>query len=352
MIKKLALSLLAVIFTLVSLEISARIYDKFKELNLDAHVYGSKIYQDSKFLDFSFKPNTAQYIRPYKEYYRINSLGFRGKEFDIKKPKNGFRIICMGASTTQSGDYPDKLQKILSEEYPKRNIEVINAAVLAWGTTQNLINYIIRLTYLDANLIIPYFCNHQEDIRKYGYLYDLPQPQMRKSGLRRYSVLYNIFYNRIKDFQIYRKEKQWEKSLRQNFRKKTTEYKKAAQKATFSPNTYEMNLENLIILARGRGSKILLCTFATSFKPDMECDEYLHLRFPYANAYFQQRMVDTNNAVVKRLASDYNLPLSDIANKMPKDFECFFDFMHFTQTGAERLAEILAEDIRRYKLIE
>ena len=67
------------------------------------------------------------------EVASINSLGFRGPEFQPNKPKGTFRIVCLGESSTfgyhnsDSGTYPIQLEKVLRQTSGDANIEVINA---------------------------------------------------------------------------------------------------------------------------------------------------------------------------------------------------------------------------------
>ena len=71
----------------------------------------------------------------------INSLGFRGREFQAAKPRGTLRILCLGDSYT-FGDYvtteetfPASLEKKLRQEAPGRTIEVINGGVNGYTIT-------------------------------------------------------------------------------------------------------------------------------------------------------------------------------------------------------------------------
>ena len=65
---------------------------------------------------------------------KINSHGYRTKEFEIEKPKDVYRIICIGASTTYEGitndtTYPAILDKKLKKRYPGKKFEVLNFGI-------------------------------------------------------------------------------------------------------------------------------------------------------------------------------------------------------------------------------
>ncbi len=66
----------------------------------------------------------------------INAIGFRGPELQSPKPKNGFRVWCIGGSTTfdiyaPSDDkaWPAQLGQLIQEKHPELAVEVINAGI-------------------------------------------------------------------------------------------------------------------------------------------------------------------------------------------------------------------------------
>ena len=85
------------------------------------------------------------------EYYgfRINSLGFRGDEIEVRKPTGTVRVACLGDSTTfgvwKEGlfrirghtSYPQELAKLLRQD-GLAHVEVINAGVMGSMTAHGL----------------------------------------------------------------------------------------------------------------------------------------------------------------------------------------------------------------------
>ena len=93
----------------------------------------------------------------------INSHGLRGKEFDINKGKNTFRIIGLGGSSTfgeganEEETYPFYLNEYFSNHTIKnKNIEVINAGVGGFQTSQvkNLLKHFIVKLSPDCLIIL------------------------------------------------------------------------------------------------------------------------------------------------------------------------------------------------------
>lgn len=73
---------------------------------------------------------------------RINSQGFRGPDYDLPKPKETIRILCIGDSYTfgqgsiEADTYPAQLERLLIEALPNRRIEVINGGISGQGPWQ------------------------------------------------------------------------------------------------------------------------------------------------------------------------------------------------------------------------
>ena len=97
---------------------------------------------------FKKQNETRNLLHRKKIKYTINSKGFRGKEFNIKKDK--VRIIAFGGSTTiglESSDeetYPSQLEKFLNKKN-KENYEVLNM-----GFGSKSLNYIKDLFFSEA----------------------------------------------------------------------------------------------------------------------------------------------------------------------------------------------------------
>lgn len=84
----------------------------------------------------------------YDDFIRINSAGFRDREYSIDKPKDTFRIFCLGDSSTfgiandLSNLYHEKLEERLNRSSSTGlRYEVINAGVTGYSSAQCLNMY-------------------------------------------------------------------------------------------------------------------------------------------------------------------------------------------------------------------
>lgn len=89
-----------------------------------------------------------------------NSDGYRGAEIEIPKPKDVFRIVCLGASTTVEGPtndstYPALLERKLRERFSKHRIEVINGGI-SGNFSNDELERLPEIFELQPDLIIEY----------------------------------------------------------------------------------------------------------------------------------------------------------------------------------------------------
>jgi len=93
----------------------------------------------------------------------INSDGFRGEEISKEKLKNTYRIFALGGSTTFSiraesdeKTWPGFLQTQFNNIKLEKKIEVINAGVILYSTTQELKLIKEKIILFEPDLIILY----------------------------------------------------------------------------------------------------------------------------------------------------------------------------------------------------
>jgi lysophospholipase L1-like esterase len=67
-----------------------------------------------------------------------------------------------------------------------------------------------------------------------------------------------------------------------------------------------------------------------------------------ANGRLWWRVLQMYNDAMRRLAADRHVLLIDTAVEMPKDSRFYYDLMHFTNDGAQRLGEIVASHLEPY----
>jgi hypothetical protein len=64
------------------------------------------------------------------------------------------------------------------------------------------------------------------------------------------------------------------------------------------------------------------------------------------NGAFAWRLLERYNDVTRRVGQQRGVLVIDLARELPKDSTYFYDFFHFTNPGADRVAEIVHHGLR------
>jgi len=90
----------------------------------------------------------------------INSLGFRGPEFAVPKPPGRFRVAFIGDSLTLGWGVADnetfaaRLEVLLRERFPNRDLDVVNLGVGGYDTRQEVTLLARNVSRLAPDLVL------------------------------------------------------------------------------------------------------------------------------------------------------------------------------------------------------
>lgn len=125
-----------------------------------------------EYLKYEYRHDPVYMVSNEREQ---NSLGFRGREFSVRKPKGVMRVILLGGSevfgvyVTLEDSLPVLLEKKLTEMFLEKRFEVINAGRLG-SVAANEALLMEQLVNLDPDFIIVF--NGWNDIYHARYLPD------------------------------------------------------------------------------------------------------------------------------------------------------------------------------------
>lgn len=328
---------------LVFLECAARVYQcAIRHRSIEDIIF-HPCYRDYFLLGRSFKPNTGGEWQRIPDL-EINSMGFRGGEIDFKKEKGALRIAFLGASTTHAGNYPEILRDrlIADDRFKNAKIEVINAAVPGWGSTQSLIQFLIRVVYLDPDMVIVYhgINDAERGTEDYHWLKHMKEVDYKRySGFfRRHSVLYNFVSNQI-ERAIYRiSYLMWKLNPKRD---------KNYGKITASTQVYRMNLDHIAAAAKARGIKAVFVTMPLNFDANRPFEENAgRAGYPYRDFEELAAKVDKYNEETRTASREDGAVLVDAAaSDMSRHPEYFVDLCHFSDEGARFFAGLVMDKI-------
>lgn len=208
-----------------------------------------------------------------------NSLGFRGPEVAVPKPPGVYRILCLGGSTTYSlmDDpelaYPRRLEKTLRDMPGLGAAEVVNGGMTYATSAEMLGTLAFRAAGLDSDLVVVNMGGNDIDpFLAPGYRPDYSHWRTGWSPPRSNPFLRLILASRLirgvygrvlsnrglaQPFQFYETTTRWDGS------DGGLDWAKNHDSAGF-----RSNVESMILLAKGRGAKVLLADFI--FSPEFD----------------------------------------------------------------------------------
>jgi lysophospholipase L1-like esterase len=111
---------------------------------------------------------------------------------------------------------------------------------------------------------------------------------------------------------------------------------------------YEARLRHLVSRTREGGIEPVLITqpalYGDAIDPTTSVD-LAPLDFYGRRASTAWKVLELYNDVTRRVASEAGVLLVELARRMPKDSGLFYDWVHYTNAGSEKVAEIVADDL-------
>jgi lysophospholipase L1-like esterase len=288
-------------------------------------------------------PKPGYHVKGARLNIQINSLGFRGDEFDRRKPPHTVRIAALGASTTFCAEvsdnhktWPHRLQEKLAEAYPEVKFEVINTAVGGYTAAENRRNLTHRVLPLDPDLAIYYEGNNEitKDTRQLALARGLLPSGNAQSVARTissYSLLFDLTYKNL--------------TILAGRRKATTAAQTIDAVPADLPNHFIAQLDEMRRTLAARGTPLVLSTFIVKFRRNQPREmqaanadvEFYYM--PWMSIDGMLDAMDIYNQAILEYAARNGLPVVDDREAVPPDAEHFSDAMHFVDKGAEAMAD-------------
>lgn len=282
--------------------------------------------------------------------YTTNNMGYLSgpdgqRDVLILKPKDLFRINCLGASTTgnyikrdnKNYSYPNELEKILLKQ-AKENIEVNNFGVGGYNSADILINFALNVIETKPDTIILYHAYNDID----AYLTpDLMTDYSHSRKNLAESIWMYKFVQKIPVFRLnfinYLIEFWLPVVPRNSLIKNVT---KGKRDLTINPkdglSLYKRNIQSLIDIAKANNIEIILSSFCHYLHSEIK-DSKLHNRF--------HEIVQLENIIIENLAQTNKLTFVDNAHLIPHEDKYFVDSIHFSPEGMKLLARNFADAI-------
>ena len=349
-----------IIFSYVYKKLNSEAYNKkekipFKSIAVEPHP--NLPYIHKKKFTSSVKPSKLNYPL-HNQFYsspelKTNNLGHvngidGGRDVLIPKPKNIFRINCLGASATQMYlqddssvySYPLELEKILKAKN-KVNLEVNNCGAGGYTSSDILVRFLLQNIDTNPDIIVLYHAYN--DIRSYlTSNFQSDYSHSRKNLGENYFKFYlGSFLPYIPlNFINYLQNKWYPQNHRYTLVESISRgYFKIENNKNLENGleAYRRNLQNIITICKSNKIKIILCSFCF----------YLHKSVENIKIHKIYRdIVIKENIVLKELAKVNQIDFVDTYNLIPKTDKNFLDTVHFTHLGMKLLAAEISKKIK------
>lgn len=290
--------------------------------------------------------------------FSINSKGYRGPEFSIKKPEGVTRIIVFGGSTvfdleqTEGKDWPHRVENNLNATGTGK-YEVINAGVPGHASFDSLGRLFTRDYRFQPDYVLLY--NAWNDLKHFGSkapLLNTIKPHVPQSDLRLFhmGLLDRIFSENSKLYLYLRSLYliyQYSPNLEGGARrlKKFSKPQKEVQPEALKQ--FELNIKMFVDLARNINAVPVLVTQATlvnSANSTEEREKILFTATPFEHAKLVQAF-DLARLTILHVAADKDVDLIDAAAKLSGTRRYYSDHAHLTAAGSEALGNLVATEL-------
>jgi lysophospholipase L1-like esterase len=308
---------------------------------------------------FDLEKNKAQ-----RNIYSVNSLGFRGKEFDPQKKSAKMRIFCVGGSTTacDSNDdeetWPAQLERLLQNG--GYDVEVINAGVPGWYSYKDYIRFREEIITYQPDLVLI----HEGWNEEFNYSSLALGKHWKPALLRRIPeerMLYSLpnrflsstrFLSKFVAIQTFRKKFVFNRTM---------SFQNPGRWQILRRREYIVDwVENLIMMAQIAKQKDFLL-YSIDYPSlvsleDTADDRATYIAHSRLTPLFAQYQAVAKERISKTLSLCAhiipNLSVKNIPYTGMERVACFGDEMHLTPRGNRWLAEAVAEQLLKNPFFE
>ena len=140
-----------------------------KNYDIEMWKYGKYLKKKSDNPDMGIEHVPSKSMKLQNTFVKINSLGFRDREYTIPKPANVYRVLVLGSSITfgwgvdEDKTYVRQIEKQLEGKTGDHKIELINAAVGNYNTVREVASFFEKCLVLEPDMVIlSFFINDPE----------------------------------------------------------------------------------------------------------------------------------------------------------------------------------------------
>jgi lysophospholipase L1-like esterase len=303
-----------------------------------------------------------------KMNFSTNNRGFRGDSLIIPKPNDEFRIFLVGGSTTENLYIDDtkSIEKLLQDRINSSNVgkkvKVFNAGKSGDFSVDHISMISHRILHLQPDMIVVF--SGINDYRRMLNGFDYSQNQTSKSTNSGFFRDLRFF---LSNFQLVRRMLYIVKPISPENLFYETQYSKVIKRLQTFPKgdtlpifittAYRTNLNSIIGQTTTNNVQLILMTQATTWnsKISTETKKYQWNTFAGNFRYedsIMEKGLNKLNETMREVAAQKNIHIIDLASRVPKSNEYFYDDCHFNIKGVDFTSSIMADFILKNQLIK
>lgn len=278
---------------------------------------------------FSYIPHINSTEMPF----RINNFGFRDRDFKVPKEEGVFRILCIGASTTEEGisnheTYPKFLEQELKKYFGENRIEIFNCGI--------------------SGMVLTKHCAKLPD-----YLYLQPDLVIFYEGIN--DIVYEVFQDALDNTLITTKiafllSQFARRQMRTFIPYPVDEIKIYLQQSIFDYMDY------LCKAFASRNIDVCISSIAVPYRDKLNkegqdyYDFYYEKEWGWPHSTFQQYcdVVRLYNQLLKEYCKNNSILYIPVEENIPASTKYFGDICHMRQEGIKLKTEIMAKTLIPY----
>ena len=346
------LVIFSTIVTLTGGELAVHLFSKTGYLTPEILKNKSLQYERSVFARNAF-PQREQKVTINNADIYINKKGYRGKDFEVKKPKGIVRIIFYGGSSvfdieqSEGKDWPHRVETILHEKGYK-NVEVINAGTPAnksfeaWGRLFAEGNFfepdyvVLSDQYNDTK----YFRLDEPILRQYNWFVDQKDPFITyQNFFDRFLCEHSQLYVRLRTKYFLWKYKPTDEGAEPPGEYSDIIYDSGLRQ-------YKLSMETFVDLAKNiKAVPILIIEprlVARNNTPKQK--KRINYASPKLTHNALVEALEKTDQIVEQVGSEKKVIVIDAARELNRVDEYFVDHVHLSDKGSEQMARIVANE--------
>jgi hypothetical protein len=302
-----------------------------------------------------------------KIVYSRNSLGFRGPELPV--PDSGWtKIITVGGSTTactflsDSCTWPFLLEKKLRADHPHTWLN--NAGIDGHSSFGHILMLRDHVLSIKPDYVLFLMGINDTETNESVVFDEMTEKKIHTrstksfiKSLLNYSELGRTLFSFYQVSIAYKKGLYHQdidvKKLVENPLPDSIFTARLNRQNQFL-KSYRERTDSIITLCRKAGVKPIFLTQPSLFGSYTDSITGVNMTNKWMNnkdaenSLLQEKILELYNDVLRN--DSLRITVIDLARKMPKDSRYYYDFIHFTNEGAEKVSEILSAELQQIML--